>query len=269
MLGPGPIPTAPPEVAVGIPADLLRRRPDIRRAERLAAAQAELIGIAQADLYPAFSLNGTLGYQAQNFSDLFKSNAFTGSVGPSFHWNVLNYGRIVNNVRFNDARFQELAYAYQDTVLRADREVENGLVSFLKSQRRERLLGESVEAANKAFKIVVAQYEKGAVDFNRYALIEQNLVTQQDSLAQARGQISQGLISVYRALGGGWQMRLSEEESGVVPAANAFPELPKPLEAVPAPIPEAPKVRDEIPSPPSDAPEPPDIAEPAEPDSKP
>ena len=94
-----PIPTAPPDVAVGIPADLLRRRPDVRQAERLAAAQAEQIGIAQADLYPAFSINGSLGYSAQNFPDLFRNTAFNGNVGPSFQWNLLNYGRIVNNVR--------------------------------------------------------------------------------------------------------------------------------------------------------------------------
>ena len=106
LLGTGPIPSTPPEVAIGIPADLLRRRPDVRQAERLAAAQAEQIGIAQADLYPAFYVNGSLGYSAQNFPDLFKNTAFNGSVGPSFQWNLLNYGRIVNNVRSQDAQFQ-------------------------------------------------------------------------------------------------------------------------------------------------------------------
>ena len=108
MLGPGPIPTSPPEVALGIPADLLRRRPDVRQAERLAAAQAEQIGIAEADLYPAFSINGSLGYTAQDFPDLFRNTALNGNVGPSFQWNLLNYGRIVNNVRLQDAKFQEL-----------------------------------------------------------------------------------------------------------------------------------------------------------------
>ena len=129
---------APPEVAIGIPADLLRRRPDVRQAERLAAAQAEQIGIAEADLYPAFYINGSLGYPAQNFPDLFSSTAFNGSVGPSFQWNLLNYGRIVNNVRFQDAKFQELAVTYQQTVLQAGQEVEDGLVTFLRSQRRKR-----------------------------------------------------------------------------------------------------------------------------------
>jgi NodT family efflux transporter outer membrane factor (OMF) lipoprotein len=213
MLETGPIPVPQPEVVVGIPADLLRRRPDVRRAERLAAAQAEQIGIAQTEFYPSFSINGNFGYMAENFPDLFRNTAFTGGVGPSFQWNLLNYGRIANKVRFQDARFQELAVAYQNTVLRASKETENGLVEYLRSQQRSKLLDESVIAARKAVNIVMEQYKNGAVDFNRYALIEQNLVAQQDSAAQARGQISQGLIAVFRALGGGWEIRLGGEEA--------------------------------------------------------
>ena len=133
-LGPAPIPTAPVDVAVGIPADLLRRRPDVRRAERLAAAQCAQIGIAEADYYPAFSINGTLGYSAEQFPDLFRPAALNANVGPSFQWNLLNYGRILNNVRLQDARFQELVTTYQQTVLNANQEVENGLVTFLRAQ---------------------------------------------------------------------------------------------------------------------------------------
>ena len=114
------IPIAPEYVVVGIPADLLRRRPDVRRAERQAAAQAEQIGIAETDWYPAITVNGTLGWQAQNLSQLFTPDSFNGSVGPSFQWNLLNYGRILNNVRFQDAQFRELVVAYQNTVLQAD-----------------------------------------------------------------------------------------------------------------------------------------------------
>ena len=185
----------------------------MRKAERLAAAQAEQIGIAEADLYPAFSINGSLGYSAQFFPDLFRNTAFTGSVGPSFQWNILNYGRIVNNVRLQDARFQELVVTYQQTVLTASEEVENGLVVFLRSQRASRLLDESVVAAKEAVDIVITQYKQGAVDFNRYATIQQNLVTQQDQAAQARGNIAQGLIQTYQALGGGWELRLGGDQS--------------------------------------------------------
>jgi NodT family efflux transporter outer membrane factor (OMF) lipoprotein len=235
-LGIEPIPVAPPEVVLGIPAELIRRRPDVRQAERLAAAQAEEIGIAQADLYPAFFINGTLGYSALNFPDLFRPNTFNSRVGPSFQWNLLNYGRIVNNVRFQDAKFQELVLFYQNTVLEANKEVEDGLVTYLRSQRQAKLLDESVVAAERAVKIVVLQYEKGAVDFNRYAVIEQNLVTQQDIDAQARGQIAQGLVAVYRALGGGWEIRLNS--TGPEPATPVNP--PAPAEPLAAPMPNVP-----------------------------
>ena len=238
LLGVGPIPASPPDVVIGIPADLLRRRPDVRRAERLAAAQAEQIGIAQSDLYPAFSINGNFGYSANNFPDLFKNTAFNGSVGPSFQWNLLNYGRIVNNVRYQDAGFQELVVAYQNTVLQANQEVENGLVTFLRSQRRSRLLDEGVVAAKKAVEIVIFQYQKGAVDFNRYAVIDRDLVTQQDLAAQTRGEISQGLIAVFRALGGGWEIRLGGEPAAwetTPAAAPAGENTPQPGVVAPMP----------------------------------
>ena len=208
VLGRGPIPVTPPEVAIGVPADLLRRRPDVRRAQFNAAAQGEQIGITEAQLYPYFYLNGNLGYSAQNFSDLLKSESFVGSVGPSFNWNLLNYGRIANSVRYQDARFQELAYAYQQTVISAAREVENGLVTFLKSQQRTRLLQESVTAGEKAVHLATLRYRMGVVGVTDYTTNAQNLVTQQNSEAVARGDIAQGLIATYRALGGGWDIRL-------------------------------------------------------------
>ncbi len=178
-LGQRPIPTAPREVVVGIPAQLLERRPDIRAAERNAAAQAQQIGIAQANLYPHISITGTLGYSAQNASQLFTHSAFAGSVGPSFQWNVLNYGRLANNVRLQDAKFQQSLLDYRTAVLTADQEAEDGLVSFLRSQEQTRILTEAVVAADEAFQIVLNQYRVGAVDFNRLAIIETNLVTAQ------------------------------------------------------------------------------------------
>ncbi len=240
-LGPGDIPKAPPEVAVGIPADLLRRRPDVRRAERLAAAQSARIGIAESDFYPAISINGTLGYSAQNFQDLFRSSALNGNFGPSFQWNVLNYGRILNNVRLQDARFQELVAAYQQSALNAAQEVENGIVTFLRAQERTRYLTTSVNDAEQSVKIVLAQYRAGAIDLTRVTQIEQDLVSVQDVWTQARGEIAQGLIQVYRALGGGWQIRLTNcNESLPPPAANLAPNPPttQPIEHLPVPIPQ-------------------------------
>lgn len=207
-LGPGPIPTAPPAVAVGIPADLLRRRPDVRRAERLAAAQSAKIGVAQADLFPQVFIDGSLGYASEDLGNLFTGNSFNGSVGPGFQWNILNYGRILNNVRSQDATFQELVTAYQQTLLKANEEVENGLVQFLEGQEEVRALTRSVVEARMSVEQAMAQYQGGLTDFNRVAVLQERLVQRQDQLAQAQGDIALGLVRVYRALGGGWQIRL-------------------------------------------------------------
>jgi NodT family efflux transporter outer membrane factor (OMF) lipoprotein len=206
-LGSGPIPTAPPEVAVGIPADLLRRRPDVRRAERQAAAQSAQIGVAESEFYPHIAIVGDVGYSADQFKDLLRSSSFTGTVGPSFQWNILNYGRILNNERLQDAKFQELIAAYQNTVLSANEDVEDGLVTFLKAQQRAKIQAESVAFAQEAVNITNALYKVGTVDETRVTLLEQSLVQQQDTLALAQGDIATGLIHVYRALGGGWKIR--------------------------------------------------------------
>ncbi|HZZ71372.1 MAG TPA: TolC family protein [Pirellulales bacterium] len=246
MLGDGSIPYTPNDVVVGIPADLLRRRPDVRRAERNAAAQCEMIGIAEAQYYPAFSVLGNLGWQATTFSGLFRSEAFNGSVGPQFNWDILNYGRILNNVRLQEARFQELVANFQQTVLQADADVENGIITFLRAQDAAKDLGESVAAGKTARDVSLQLYEKGekGFDFNRYAVIQQNLIQQEDAWVQERGQIAQGLIAVYRGLGGGWQIRCTPEsadgtiivapdQAGAVPGTGPAEELPKPPAAAP------------------------------------
>jgi NodT family efflux transporter outer membrane factor (OMF) lipoprotein len=212
------IPTAAPEVALGIPADLLRRRPDIRRAERQAAAQCALIGVAQADFYPHISLSGTLGYSAQQFKNLFNPRAFNGAFGPSFQWEVLNYGRILNNVRLQDAKFQELTAAYQNQVLVAQQEVESGMVAFFKAKQRTDFQQKSVNAARKAADLSPERwYKTNDLTFTTVSLIQQNKVQQEDTLAQARGEIALGLIAIYKALGGGWQIRLTGCEPSAAP----------------------------------------------------
>ena len=233
QVGVGPIPTAPTDVAVGIPADLLERRPDIREAERNAAAQSAQIGVSQANLYPHISINGIIGYQAEPSSTL--TNAFQGSVGPTFQWNILNYGRIINDVRYQDAKFRELLIAYQNTVLHAHEETENGLVTFLRSQEQAKILQQSVVAAQQALDFAITLYKAGTVDFNRVAVIETTLVQQQDAAALSRGQIALGLIQVYKALGGGWQLRCEEvQPEPIQPPAESAP-LPGPPEQIVAP----------------------------------
>ncbi len=235
-LGSAPIPTAPAEVAAGIPADLVRRRPDVRRAERQAAAQSAQIGVAEADFYPHISITGTIGYSAQQIKDLFRSASLVGVIGPSFQWNLLNYGRILNNVRLQDARFQELVAVYQNTVLTAAQEVENGLVTFLRAQQRTQFQAASVDDAKEAVTIALGQYQAGTIDFTRVTQLEQNLVLLQDTLAQARGEIALGLIQVYRALGGGWEIRLTGCEPAVLPLSS---EPGKAREILPSPTPQA------------------------------
>ncbi len=225
-MGERPIPAAPEEAVVGIPANLLERRPDVRSAERAAAAQSEQIGIAQTDWYPHISILGTLGYATtgQGLAHLFTPSAQNGSIGPSFQWNILEYGRIANNVRLQDAQFQASLLNYRAIVLNASQEAENGLVTYLKAHSESKELHDSVIAASKAYGIVVTQYRAGRVDFTTVSTIEQALVQVQLLYAQSLGQIDQGLIQVYRALGGGWELRLGP---------NCHSPLPPPTAAVP------------------------------------
>ena len=208
-LGAAPIPVAPPQVAVGIPADLVRRRPDVRRVEREVAAQSARIGIAESDLYPHLTLNGTFGVAAEHFSDLFDgSRSSVAGIGPALRWDVLNYGRLVNNVRAQDAKFQELAYRYQEQVLTAGREVEDAIVRFRNSHESAKSLLASAAAAGRTVEITTDQYRQGAVEFTAVFLAASELAQRQDEAAEAEGAIAQSLIELYRALGGGWEIRL-------------------------------------------------------------
>ena len=206
------IPQAPLEVVAGIPAELLSRRPDIRNAELQAASQCALIGVAKADLYPAFSLSGSFGFVSTNagsasVGDIFDWSSRTVFFGPTFRWNILNYGRITNNVRVQDARLQSLIINYQDIVLRAQQEVEDGLVEFLKAQERIGFLKKSVDAAGRSADLALKQYRGGSADYTTVIQAQQSLLAEQDRLAGTRGELPLGLVAVYRALGGGWQIR--------------------------------------------------------------
>ncbi|MBL4679333.1 MAG: TolC family protein, partial [Pseudomonadales bacterium] len=213
MLGePGTIPIAPAQVAAGVPADLLRRRPDVQAAELRAASRSALVGVAEVDLYPSFSLLGSIGYQSSDTGsssggDLLDSDSLFFSAGPSFRWNILNYGRVKNNVRVQDARLQQALVNYHNTVLTAYREVEDALVAFLQSQRESGFRATSAQAAKRSTEIANIQYREGSVDFQRVIDSERFLVAQQDQWTRTRGDIALSLIAVYKALGGGWKIR--------------------------------------------------------------
>jgi outer membrane protein TolC len=220
LVGTSEIPTAPDKVAVGIPADLLLRRPDLRKAELQAAAQCAQIGFVKADLLPAFNLTGSISTVAATISGGSLASVFTGSsltwnVGPNVQWNILNYGQITNNVRVQDAKFQELQITYQNQVLTAQQEVENGIVAFVDSRLAVEFLQKSEIAAEGALRIAMIQYNQGILDFTTVLTAEQNLFQAQNNLAVAMGDVPLGLIAAYRALGGGWQIR---EGNDFVPA---------------------------------------------------
>lgn len=236
QLQPGTIPKVPIEVAVGIPADLLRRRPDVRRAERQAAAQSAQIGVAEADFYPRFAIQGFIGYAANDIPNLFTPGGFFGFIAPTLSWQVLNYGRIINNVRGQEAKLAELVLQYQQQVLIAGREVEDALVGFIQARQQAARLEESVRAAERSVELVVEQYKGGTADFNRVYNTQALLVNQQDQLATARGNIAINLISVYRALGGGWEYFSQGEEIAPVEYREAGTEVPAEIPAAqPAP----------------------------------
>lgn len=211
------IPEVPAKVAIGVPADLLRRRPDIRRAELQAAAQSALIGVAKADLLPHFTLIGSIGLRTSessftreggsSFGDLFDSDSVTYFAGPSLRWDILNYGRIRNEVRAQDARFQQTIVNYQDTVLRAAQEVEDAMAGFLRGQEEAGFLAEAVAASRRSVEIALLQYGEGLNDYQRVLDTQRGLTADQDILTATRGSVALNLVGMYKSLGGGWQMR--------------------------------------------------------------
>lgn len=224
ILGEQAIPAAPSEVAVGIPLDLLRRRPDIRAAERAVAAQSEQIGIAAADLYPHFVINGEIAFQSDELGNLLTSPSNSGSIGPALRWDLLNYGRLINNVRLQAAGLQELIASYQNSVLTANQEAEDALVAFLRNQDRVESLQTSVEETQEALRLLTISFEEGDISFTGVFVLQGELATRQDQLAEARGNVVTSLIDVYKALGGGWEIRCPWFQPQGVVAAGGGPE---------------------------------------------
>lgn len=213
------VPEAPSQIAAGVPADLLRRRPDVRAAERLAAAQSARIGQAVADLYPSISITGATGFVSSTYEgaispslgNIFDANSFSGFVGLQVNWPILNYGRIEGGIRVQDARYEQAVAAYQESVLRAAGEVEGGLSEFLRAKERTNYLAEAVAASERSVELSLIQYRAGAVDFIRVNNAQTQLVQQQDNLASSRASIALGAVRAYRALGGGWEVREGQE----------------------------------------------------------
>jgi outer membrane protein TolC len=218
-----PVPSPSAVVAVGMPQDLIRRRPDIRRAEWAMAAQSAQIGVAVTDLYPHFSLGGSIGVSTTDiggngFIDLFDADSVGSSLFGGFTWNVFNYGRLKNNVRFQDARFQELLVDYQRLVLTAQAEVDTAIAAYLRAHTQARYLAESVDAATRSVELSTVQYREGSIDFNQVLSTLTQQTEQQDALTATTGTIATNLVNLYKVLGGGWQF---DAERGVDDYANS------------------------------------------------
>jgi NodT family efflux transporter outer membrane factor (OMF) lipoprotein len=217
LAGPSAIPAPPGEVAVSVPSDMLRRRPDIRGAELRAIAQCDRIGVAKTDLYPKLVLAGSVGTQTvnstgapagvSNILNIFNPGTLVYSIGASLFWPILAYPQIISNVRVQDARLQQLLVDYQQTVLHAAQEVEDGIAGFLHEQDAALYSQNAVSAAENAVKLSTIQYREGAIDFQRVVDSERSLLTSQTALAKTQSAVVTNLVALYKALGGGWEPR--------------------------------------------------------------
>jgi len=201
-----PLPNPVGSIGAGVPADVLRQRPDIRRAERLLAAQTAEIGVATADLYPSFGLSGMFGLQSRSLSNLFDNSSITYGLGLPVQWNIFSGGRVRDNIEMQNERAQQLLLQYRSKVLNAVEEVENAIIALNLGQDRLQHLQESTAATLQAVDLVQVQYDTGLTDFNNVLVTQRDLVYQQDQAVAAQAQIVADLISLYKALGGGWDL---------------------------------------------------------------
>lgn len=205
-------PAAPLKVAVGVPADILRRRPDVRRAERELAAQTARVGVAMADLYPKLSLSGFVGLEALSLNGLFSSATKTATGGSLITWPIFRGGTIRQNIEVQSALQEQALIKYEAAVLRALEEVENALVAYAEEQGRRDALFAAEDAAQKASELAQQKYKAGLTDFNNVIEAQRSLLTFQDQLAQSNGAVTSNLVRLYKALGGGWKSMYADNK---------------------------------------------------------
>lgn len=201
------IPVPPLAIAVGVPADLLRRRPDVRRAERDLAAQVARIGVAEAERYPQLTLSGNLGLESDDLSDLFESDSGVFGIGPSLRWNLFDGGARRGRVEAQDARAEGARVRWERAVLVALEETENALTRFAREQSRRASLGEAAVQARNAIELAQTQYVEGLTDFQAVLDSQRTLADLEDELAQSEASIATSAVALFKALGGGWEAR--------------------------------------------------------------
>ncbi len=207
----------PSDISLGMPQNLLRRRPDIRSAERRLAAQSAEIGYAMTELYPHLTIGGSVGTAATDGSDLFSSEFSTWDSFVSFKWNIFNYGRLKSNVRLQDAYFQQQLEDYRQTILEAQGEVENAIVAFYASGKQLHAYEQALGASQRAADLSQLQYQDGLVNFNTVINTLQILATQEDIFARTKGNTATNLVEVYKSLGGGWEIREDKSPDQLLP----------------------------------------------------
>jgi NodT family efflux transporter outer membrane factor (OMF) lipoprotein len=210
---PAVIPQTPAEVAVGIPAETLRQRPDVRRAERQLAAATAQVGVATAALYPNFSLSGTLGLQALSSANLLQASARMFSVAANAGLAVFDAGRIRQNIEVQNILQEQALIGYESAVLGALRDVENALVAYAEEQNRRVALADAVKSAQSAAELAASQYAAGLIDFQVVLDTQRSLLSLQDQLIQSEAAVTSNLARLYKAMGGGWSIESSGEKS--------------------------------------------------------
>lgn len=212
MRAPAPIPSAPEQLLVGIPADLLRRRPDIRAAEQRIIAQNARVGVAIGNLYPIFMLNGSFGLDANSVSNMFNKDAIGASVGPAFSWNILNFGKYRFNVEAQQFAEEELIASYRQAVLEAAKDVDDSLCSYVNERDRLTTLSDAVDAYTDAYELSNERYQSGQIDFQRLLDSQAGKLSYELQFIQCRASMMGSVVQLYRALGGDW---VSMESSGM------------------------------------------------------
>lgn len=215
------IPAAPPEVPVGLPSELLRRRPDVQRAERELAATTARIGVATADLFPKFSLTGTVALQSVSASDWFEGGSRFWSAGPTVQWRIFDAGRIRANIRVQNAREEQALARYEQTVLGSFEDVENALTAYAKEQTRRRSLADAVKSNQDSLHLANQLYANGLANFLNVLDAERSLYQAEDQLVQSERSVSANLIALYKALGGGWE--IEEQQAALNHASSIQP----------------------------------------------
>ena len=202
----------PTSVPAGVPSDLLRRRPDIRRAEADIHGATARIGVATADLFPQFTIFGAAGLQGADLSSTFDWAGRFWSIGPSVTWPVFDMGRIRANIEVQKALQEQNVIAYRQTVLTALEEVENALIASVKEEEHRKTLARAVKANEKAVELATTLYTMGQTDFLNVLTAQRSLYSSEDALIQSTGAVSTYLVALYKALGGGWETRKAHGE---------------------------------------------------------